>query len=298
MMQHYTPLRYPGGKRRLALIVTTILEENGLKDIQYIEPFAGGAGIALGLLFEEYASTIHLNDLARPVYAIWHTILNRTDWLVGKIKSAKVTMSAWKRHRAVYRRQESAELHELGYSALFLNRTNRSGILGGGVIGGIGQEGDWTLDVRFGKPGLIERIEKIGRYRDRIRLYSMDAKDFTDKVVCKTSNAFAFYDPPYIDIQRELYFNPYTVDDHKALAAKIIALKQPWIVTYNYAAIDNGLFAKSRRIVYSISYTASDKYQGREVMFLSDGLALPQPSKALGDKMKLIRKLSRIHAAR
>src|SRR5579872_7373373 len=167
MMQHYTPLRYPGGKRRLSYLVTEILEANGLRDIQYIEPFAGGAGIALGLLFEEYASTIHLNDLARPVYAIWHTILNRPEWLTGKIKSAAVTMSSWRRQRSVYRRQDTAELAELGYASLFLNRTNRSGILGGGVIGGIEQSGDWSLDVRFGKPGLIERIERIARYKDR-----------------------------------------------------------------------------------------------------------------------------------
>lgn len=295
-MQHYTPLRYPGGKRRLALLVTTLLEENGLKDVQYIEPFAGGAGIALGLLFEEYASAIHLNDLARPVYAIWHTILNKTDWLIQKIENATVSMRTWRKHRAVFQRQDSAELDELGFSSLFLNRTNRSGILAGGVIGGKEQAGDWTLDVRFGKPGLIERIEKIRRYRDRIRLYSLDARDFTDQVVSKTANSFTFFDPPYIDIQRELYFNPYNTDDHKKLAAKIIALKQPWIVTYNSAALDNGLFAKSRRIVYSISYTAGDKYEGREVMFLSDGLSLPQPSKSLGTNMKLIRKLSRVHA--
>lgn len=295
MMQHYTPLRYPGGKRRLACLVTGLLEANGLTDIHYIEPFAGGAGIALGLLFEEYASTIHLNDLARPVYALWHTILHKPDWLIARIKNANVTMASWRRQKAVYRRQQSAELSELGYAALFLNRTNRSGILGGGVIGGKAQSGDWSLDVRFGKPGLIERIERIARYKDRIRLSNMDAIAFTDQVVSMASNAFTFFDPPYIDIQRELYFNPYTISDHKKLAEKIAALKQPWIVTYNYAAIDNGLFAESRRIVYSISYTASAKYHGREVMFLSDNLSLPKPSKTLGSRMRMIRNLSRVH---
>src|SRR5688572_15909852 len=124
-MLHYTPLRYPGGKRRLSDAVVGLLEANNFKDIEYVEPYAGGAGMALGLLFEEHASTIHLNDLACPVYAFWHTVLNHPTRLCKRIKNADVTMREWRRQRAIYERATTADLEDLGFATLFLNRTNR-----------------------------------------------------------------------------------------------------------------------------------------------------------------------------
>src|SRR5215211_6202291 len=131
-MPYYTPLRYPGGKRRLAATVVQFLKQNGLKDVKYVEPYAGGAAIALALLLEEYASVVHINDLSRPVYAFWHTLLNDNDGLCRRLDRVKVTMREWRRQRSVYERRETADLADLGFATLFLNRTNRSGIIGGG----------------------------------------------------------------------------------------------------------------------------------------------------------------------
>ena len=97
LMPFYAPLRYPGGKRRLSTVVARLLEENDLKDVQYVEPYAGGAAIGLALLFEEYASVIHLNDLSRPVYAFWHSALHDTENLCQRISRVRVTMAEWRR---------------------------------------------------------------------------------------------------------------------------------------------------------------------------------------------------------
>jgi DNA adenine methylase len=294
-MQHYTPLRYPGGKRRIAGLVMRLLEHNGLKDVEYIEPFAGGGGVAMGLLFEEYASTIHLNDLCRGVYAFWHTVLNENEWLCKRIKAVKVTMREWHRQRRIYEDRETADINELGFAVFFLNRTNRSGIIKGGVIGGKEQNGSWGLDVRFNKASLVDRLQKIHRYRDRIRLYQMDGGAFLKKVAAKLRHrVFLFVDPPYIERSRQLYLSDYTVDGHRKLETQLERLSHPWIVTYDCAALQHELYGSHRRVVYGLHYTAHTKYEGQEVMFFSDDLLLPPIPSLLGSRMRLCRSRSRL----
>lgn len=157
-MQNYSPLRYPGGKRRLAATSSSFLEANGLRDIEYAEPYAGGASVGLGLLFGEYAASIYINDLSRPVYAFWHSVLNDADQFCDRVKSAKLTVPEWRRQRDVLRDRRRAKLADLGFAAFYLNRTNRSGVISGGVIGGQQQTAKWGIDARFNRDDLIKRI--------------------------------------------------------------------------------------------------------------------------------------------
>jgi DNA adenine methylase len=293
-MTNNSPLRYPGGKQRLLDIVTGLLEVNNLKDVQYVEPFAGGASIPLALLFGEFASVIHLNDLSRPVFAFWHCVLNHTDALCTRIQKATLTIPEWRRQRQVYRHSDSASLEDLGFSCLFLNRTNRSGIIGGGVIGGLNQRGEWKLDIRFTKEMLVQRIKKIARYKNRIRLYQSDALDFTKTIIPALSNSFIFFDPPYFDRQRPLYLSTYELGDHFLLSAKVKKLKHPWIVTYDLAAIQHRLYSSYRRIVYQMQYMTNRRYSGQEVMFLSNNLELPVRSKLFNGVVKPVPYMCRL----
>ena len=258
--------------------VGRLLEANQLWNVQYVEPCAGGASLALALLYGEYASCIHINDLSRPVFAFWYTALYNTDQLCRRIERAEVTMEEWHHQRKIYESSEEASLSDLGFATFFLNRTNRSGIIGGGVIGGKDQTGNWKLDCRFAKKELIRRIRKVSHYRSRIHLYQQDALGFTDDIVSRLDgNVLVFYDPPYIERGHSLYLDNYVLDDHRRLANRVSSLRQPWIVTYDYdASVGHELFPRHRCLKFELSYSAQSRHHGREAMFLADCLRLPE----------------------
>jgi len=146
--RYYSPLRYPGGKAKVANYVKLVMLQNDLVDVEYVEPYAGGASVALALLFEDYASYVHINDINRGVHAFWDAVLNDADDLCERVMQTALTVEEWLHQREVYRNPESDGL-DLGFATFFLNRTNRSGIIAnGGVIGGPDPTGPWGIVPR------------------------------------------------------------------------------------------------------------------------------------------------------
>lgn len=277
MAQHYTPLRYPGGKSKLSDYLKDTFERNDLADGEYMEPYAGGSGVALALLMTEYASHIHLNDLNYPLYAFWHSVLYETEELCRRIKNCRVTVNVWKRQRKIIDNPDDYSLLELGFALFFLNRTNRSGIISAGVIGGKDQTGEWKIDARFNKDSLIKRIERIADYEHRISIYNLDAIDLIKTVIpTLPKKSLIYLDPPYYVKGQRLYDNHYKHEDHEQIAQLVQSkIKRPWLVSYDNAEEIQKLYKQRRQCIYTLNYSAYNNYRGSEVMIYSDDLILP-----------------------
>jgi DNA adenine methylase len=257
-----------------------VLLKNKLVGSEYVEPYAGGASVALSLLFEDYASHVHINDLNRSVFAFWRAVLERTDELCDRIEATPVTVSEWRRQRAL-QSERVPDYFDLGFSTFFLNRTSRSGIIGGGMIGGRRQDGPWKLDARFNREELTRRIRKISRFRTRITLTGLDAAEYLAKVLPAVERPFVYLDPPYYHKGPGLYENSYGHDDHAEIAAIAQALESPWIASYDFVPPIEALYSSAPQIKYSLNYSASIRQRGSEVMFFGPGLTPPDlPSAA------------------
>jgi len=275
-MPFRSPLRYPGGKRRLVNFMKTIIQDNDLVGGEYVEPYAGGASVGLALLIDQFVSHIYINDLDRAVYAFWYSVLHKTDELCELIDATPVSIDEWYRQRDLQRLNQ-IKLLNLGFSTFFLNRVNRSGIISGGVIGGKNQTGTWKLDCRFNKADLVERIRKIAEYKKHISLYNKDAAEFiiTELPAIK-ADSLVYLDPPYyIKGKQMLYVNFYEPEDHKSIASLVPKLKQNWVISYDDVPEIRALYESHKLLSYKLHYTAQDKYQGDEILFFSDKLTVP-----------------------
>jgi DNA adenine methylase len=272
-----TPLRYPGGKSQLAPLVIDLLKTNDLLYGEYAEPFAGGAGIALTLLLNSYVSRIYLNDIDPAIHAFWHSVLHDTDALCQRVTDTPVTMDEWHRQRAIYLDPTCADLGTKGFATLFLNRTNRSGILRGGVIGGLNQNGAYKLDCRFNRGDLVRKIRRIATHAEQIELSCLDAATFITTVVPRTSeDTLVNLDPPYYGKGPELYTNFYRHDDHAALADAVGRMQRHWMVTYDDTPEIRRLYSRWRCFSSSLTYSAQVKRTGVEMLVVDDDLHLPR----------------------
>lgn len=277
-MRYNSPLRYPGGKGKLAPAIQRLFEANALCDGHYAEPYAGGSSIALALLYEEYASHVHINDLDRSIYAFWKASLEETEQFCKLVRDTPLSVEEWKRQRGVQKAKSSASLLELGFSTFYLNRTSRSGIISsGGIIGGYSQSGKWGIAARYNGPELVSRIERLAQFRDRISVYNMDADDFLGEAAVRLpARSLVYLDPPYfVKGQQRLYASYYKADDHARIAAILVSCPFRWVVSYDAAPEIVRLYRGYRGLTYDLRYTAAGSYSGREAMFFSEDLTIP-----------------------
>lgn len=273
----YSPLRYPGGKSKLSDYVINLIYKNNLNGCTYVEPFAGGASVALKLLIEGHVENIIINDYDRAIYSFWYSVIYYTNEICDLIQETEITIEEWRRQKEVQANKDNEDILTLGFSTLFLNRTNRSGIIKAGVMGGINQNGNYKLDCRFNKQDLINKIRIIGHKRDHIRLFNLETSVLIDQVIAQLEErSFIFFDPPYYKKGASLYVNFFKHNDHLDLCNKIKNIMGAnWIVTYDYVPEIFDMYNEFRYDVYGLTYTVEKKYKGEEIIFYDNDLLIP-----------------------
>lgn len=278
-MKMITPLRYPGGKASIAHALSKVMDENDLVRPVMAEPYAGGAGASLELLFSERVKSILINDLDYRIYSFWWAVLNHTAPFVERINSVSLTIKEWRRQRDIYRNARKHKRFDVGFAAFYLNRTNRSGILiNGGPIGGIKQTGEWGIDARFTRPALADRVERIAAYRDRIKISNLDALAFVKQTIKSHGDQelFIYLDPPYYEQGANLYLSTYKHEDHVAVGAALKACgHKNWVMTYDDVPAIRAIYKTCRVRPFELRYTAQRRRQGAELFIAPKALALP-----------------------
>ncbi|WP_347352235.1 DNA adenine methylase [Intrasporangium sp.] len=270
-----SPLRYPGGKASLAGFFESAIAALGLDRPTYVEPYAGGAGAGLDLLYRDAVSRVVINDLDKSIYSMWISMLNETDAFLQRLETTPLTVDEWKRQREVYRAREDPTIDtlDLGFATFYLNRTNRSGVLRGGIIGGLSQSGAYKMDARFNRQTLRARIETLAEHRSKVSVTHQDGVARLRHWLPKP-NVFAYVDPPYYAKGSLLYLNSFNDDQHVRLATFLNERAETnWVLTYDMAQDIEAMYADRMILEFDLHYSAHRREMARELMILSDTAA-------------------------
>lgn len=283
-----TPLRYPGGKSQLIEFVKNTLKVNNITGT-YIEPFAGGSGVAIDLLLHNTVSKIVINDFDPSIHSLWFNIINNSEKLINLIKNVPFDYTTpgscsneflseyWLEQKNNHSSVASDPYSiENAFSTLMLNRMNVSGIISGGPIGGRKQSGKYKIDARFNKKTLIKKIQDISKEKNRIDLYNLDAIELINIIknnkYYDKENSFIFFDPPYYEQGKNLYLSFFNQDQHISLANNILTLNDYyWITTYDYVPQINDIYQQAnQRFAYNLNYSANKRGIFSEYIFANE----------------------------
>lgn len=260
----------------MAGLLSQIRRLNGLGDRAIAEPFAGGAGASLILLYLEECHEIFINDADPAIHDFWWTLVNRIRPFKEKVSKTRVCMAEWYRQRAVYRNSGRVSRLRRGFSAFYLNRCNRSGIImKGGPIGGLNQKGKWKINARFNKPELINRCDKVNEYRERVSVSGSDGIEFIDSL--DEHSTFFFIDPPYFTKGKTLYLNILDEEYHSNIALQLKSMTDSaWVLTYDDCPQIRRMYRDWAAIrPFSLRYSAAERRRGNEVLITPKWMRLP-----------------------
>lgn len=276
-----SPLRYPGGKALLVPYISGVIEENYLGGCTFFEPYAGGSSVSLELLRLGFISNAVLVEKDPLVFAFWWSVFNSTDELCAAVAACPVTIDTWNELQptklVLDPFSSDYSLLQLGTAGLFFNRTNFSGIMGAGPIGGALQKSAYKINCRFNSVKLIRQIRAASEFSNRVQLHFGDALTFLRKNTHVISSGFSFVyiDPPYYVQGSKLYRFSYKDQDHVALATFIREQGYPWLLSYDDHPRIRELYENTQVQPIYLDYKVRSSKTAQELLI--SNLQIPPP---------------------
>jgi DNA adenine methylase len=294
-----SPLRYPGGKRKLAPFIADLITRAGLEVELLVEPFAGGAAVAISLLESRHVQSIALADADPLIAAFWKTVFSRSAHsLADMVCNTRVTLAEWRRQKALEPRSDFAA----AFKCLFLNRTSFSGALMSrtGPIGGISQDGPYKIGCRFNREKIAERILELNKLAPQVRFVRNESYRKTIADIARTNLAleaperiFWYLDPPFFAKADRLYRFSFSASQHQTLSKNIDNLAGHWVLSYDDHEEARRLYRGHRgfariNLHYNVRIDTSERLIASEVI-VSDVIATLRRQRKLQNWGVLVR---------
>lgn len=273
-----TPLRYPGGKGWLSYYVENFISFNKLDVDILVEPFAGSAAISISLLKKKIVDQAYISELDPLVVAFWKAVINKNSELMEHVSSMTVNLETWYYMRNYLKEELTprSDIVELAGAFLFLNRTNYSGIVNSGPLGGKKQKSKYKIDCRFNKARILEKIESMGDLEGRMHVHQVDGLSFMKQMSLRNPDNKVFYiDPPYYRAGKILYRNYFNDEDHRRLSYFLRTLDLPWLLSYDDSEFIKGLYEEKMSSPVYTDYQSGHYKKGIMELLISNYLIPP-----------------------
>ena len=253
-----TPLRYPGGKSRVAPM---LLEKfpSGIKEFR--EPFLGGASVALLFSQKHPEIPVWVNDKYEYLYNFWVTLQEDGDNLSDVLVGIKEDHSTEEKAKELFisAKEEISKADPFRKAVLFwiLNKCSYSGLTENSSFSASASRQNFT--TRGAKH--LKNISEI------IQHWEITNLDYTEVLQPDGDGVFCFLDPPY-KIGSYLYGTNAEMHksfDHDDFIAQCKKCPNKWMVTYNND-IDlkegyKGYNQEEFRITYGMKHRADNRHK-------------------------------------
>lgn len=259
MQKFLSPLRYPGGKNKLAKYIKKVLDYNRFKTKILVEPFVGGGSVSLNFLLNGWTEKVVIADRDQLIYSFWKTLFNNPDYLIRFIKDVDVNIENFYKYKEIATDKKIDDEKKLAEACLFLNRTSFSGILknNAGPLGGKGQNSNYKINCRFNKKSLIEKIKYFSQFKNKVIVLLYNWKEtikYVEKIKGNDKTLF-YFDPPFYKKADGLYRYYFEEKEHLILSKKIKNLKNKWILSYDRAKKIREIYKEYIRGSFAFPYS-------------------------------------------